>query len=104
MVFFFCQCNSDANAFAMPSSQYNPLDEPSPLGLSLRKSPSLLDLIQMRLSQSQSSGSTAQAENLSSEVKKEAKAAATTDKLKASNFPASILRIGHWEVFLISFI
>ncbi|XWS73130.1 hypothetical protein CRYUN_Cryun02cG0098800 [Craigia yunnanensis] len=91
------QWNSDANAFPIPSSQYNPLDEPSPLGLSLRKSPSLLDLIQMRLSQSQSSGSAAQAENLSSDVKKEAKAAATTDKLKASNFPASILRIGHWE-------
>ncbi|XVE98624.1 hypothetical protein REPUB_Repub03eG0122500 [Reevesia pubescens] len=91
------QWNSDANAFPIPPSQYNPLDEPSPLGLRLRKSPSLLDLIQMRLSQSQSSGSAAQAENLSSEVKTEAKAAATTDKLKASNFPASILRIGHWE-------
>lgn len=24
--------------------------------------------------------------------------AATTDKLKASNFPASVLRIGTWEV------
>ncbi|XWS70874.1 hypothetical protein CRYUN_Cryun03dG0086400 [Craigia yunnanensis] len=91
------QWNSDATAFPIPSTQYNPLDEPSPLGLSLRKSPSLLDLIQMRLSQFHSSGSAAQAENLSSEVKKEAKAAATTDKLKASNFPASILRIGHWE-------
>ncbi|XP_022755353.1 uncharacterized protein LOC111303387 isoform X2 [Durio zibethinus] len=91
------QWNSDANAFPIPSSQYNPLDEPSPLGLRLRKSPSLLDLIQMRLSQSQSSGLAAQAETLSSEVKKEVKAAATTDKLKASNFPASILRIGHWE-------
>lgn len=56
----------------------------------------------MRLSQSQSSGSAAQAENLSSEVKKEAKASASAsasvDKLKASNFPASILRIGKWEV------
>ena len=30
---------------------YNPLNEPSPLGLRLRKSPSLLDLIQMKLSQ-----------------------------------------------------
>ncbi|XP_022749490.1 uncharacterized protein LOC111298968 isoform X2 [Durio zibethinus] len=91
------QSNSDANPFPIPPSQYNPLDEPSPLGLRLRKSPSLLDLIQMRLSQSQSSGSAVQAENLSSEVKKEAKAAASADKLKASNFPASILRIGHWE-------
>ncbi|XVE63480.1 hypothetical protein DITRI_Ditri07aG0023900 [Diplodiscus trichospermus] len=93
------QWNSDANAFPVPPSQYNPLDEPSPLGLRLRKSPSLLDLIQMRLSQSQNSGSgsAAQAANLSSEVKKEAKAAASNDKLKASNFSASILRIGSWE-------
>ncbi|XP_007013889.2 PREDICTED: uncharacterized protein LOC18589028 isoform X1 [Theobroma cacao] len=91
------QWNSDVNAFPIPPSLYNPLDEPSPLGLRLRKSPSLLDLIQMRLSQSQSSSSAAEAENLSSGVKKEAKAAVTTDKLKASNFPASILRIGHWE-------
>ncbi|XWS16958.1 hypothetical protein CRYUN_Cryun33cG0026400 [Craigia yunnanensis] len=91
------QWNSDANAFPIPPSQYNPLDEPSPLGLSLRKSPSLLDLIQMRLSQSQGSGSAAQAENLNSEVKKEAKAGVPADKLKAANFPASILRIGRWE-------
>jgi hypothetical protein len=32
------------------------LDEPSPLGLRLRKSPSLLDLIQMKLSQEKSAG------------------------------------------------
>ncbi|XP_038998945.1 uncharacterized protein LOC120124305 isoform X2 [Hibiscus syriacus] len=76
------------------NSEFNLLDEPSPLGLTLRKSPSLLDLIQMRLSQSQSSGSSSQAEVLSSGAK-EAKHAA--DKLKASNFPASILRIGNWE-------
>ncbi|XP_038992899.1 uncharacterized protein LOC120116492 isoform X2 [Hibiscus syriacus] len=93
----FQQWNSDANAFPIPPAQYNPLDEPSPLGLKLRKSPSLLDLIQMRLSQSQASGSAAEAENSNSGVKKESKAAAATDKLKASNFPASILRIGHWE-------
>lgn len=48
----------------------------------------------MRLSQG--------AENVNPVVKKESKASApvssTTDKLKASNFPASILRIGRWEV------
>ncbi|KAK8602024.1 hypothetical protein V6N13_058312 [Hibiscus sabdariffa] len=87
--------NSESNVFPIPPSQYNPLAEPSPLGLTLRKSPSLLDLIQMRLSQSQTSGSVAQSEVLSSGVKKEAKHA--VDKLKASNFPASILRIGKWE-------
>ncbi|KAL8099109.1 hypothetical protein AgCh_031695 [Apium graveolens] len=42
---------SGTTAFPVPPSQYNPLDEPSPLGLRLRKSPSLLDLIQMRLCQ-----------------------------------------------------
>ncbi|KAK8695287.1 hypothetical protein V6N13_000453 [Hibiscus sabdariffa] len=87
--------NSESNVFPIPPSQYNPLGEPSPLGLTLRKSPSLLDLIQMRLSQSQSCCSAAQAEVLGSGVKKEAKH--TADKLKASNFPASLLRIGNWE-------
>ncbi|TYI68747.1 hypothetical protein E1A91_D08G109600v1 [Gossypium mustelinum] len=91
------QWSYDGNAFPILPAQYNPLDEPSPLGLKLRKSPSLLDLIQMRLSQSQSGSSAAQAESLNSGVKKESKAVAATDKLKASNFPASILRIGHWE-------
>ncbi|KAJ0089881.1 hypothetical protein Patl1_14492 [Pistacia atlantica] len=89
--------NNDNNndAYPIPPSQYNPLDEPSPLGLRLRKSPSLLDLIQMRLSQ-------APENNLNPVVKKESKAVAAassgaTDKLKASNFPASLLRIGRWE-------
>lgn len=57
----------------------------------------------MRLSQSQSGSSAAQADSLNSGVKKESKAVAATDKLKASNFPASILRIGHWEVPFIIF-
>ncbi|CAN6482235.1 unnamed protein product [Victoria cruziana] len=80
---------------------YNPLNEPSPLGLRLRKSPSLLDLIQMRLSQ----GDTAtfgvdDSENLDPIKKRDLKGSVTsgtTDKLKASNFPASLLRIGSWE-------
>ncbi|XP_043817581.1 uncharacterized protein LOC110626720 isoform X2 [Manihot esculenta] len=64
----------------------NPLDEPSPLGLRLKKSPSLLDLIQMKLSQQNT-------------IKKDHKATSSTatDKLKASNFPASLLKIGSWE-------
>ncbi|WZZ18400.1 hypothetical protein YC2023_111489 [Brassica napus] len=65
----------------------NLLDEPSPLGLSLRKSPSLQDLIQMRLSQSVKKETIA---NASSVV-------GTVEKLKASNFPATVLRIGQWE-------
>ncbi|KAF2316976.1 hypothetical protein GH714_009555 [Hevea brasiliensis] len=89
-----------ANAFPVPPAQYNPLEEPSPLGLRLRKSPSLLDLIQMRLSQGVSSmPGTQPTDNNNLEVKesKTSTASGTTDKLKASNFPASILRIGSWE-------
>lgn len=74
----------------MLPTKLNLLEEPSPLGLSLRKSPSLQDLIQTRLSQSVG-------------VKKESVGFAsslvgTVEKLKASNFPATILRIGQWEV------
>ncbi|CAA3010921.1 Hypothetical predicted protein [Olea europaea subsp. europaea] len=81
--------------FPIQASHYNPLDEPSPLGLRLRKSPSLLELIQMKLSQPK-------APNVASHGhgKKELKGGASsgsTDKLKASNFPASVLRIGTWE-------
>uniref|UniRef100_A0A2N9HM97 TRF2/HOY1 PH-like domain-containing protein n=1 Tax=Fagus sylvatica TaxID=28930 RepID=A0A2N9HM97_FAGSY len=96
------QWSSGTNAYPIPPSQYNPLDEPSPLGLRLRKSPSLLELIQMKLSQGSgsSTGGAAQGENLNSIVKKESKGTAVsgpTDKLKASNFPASLLKIGSWE-------
>ncbi|KAG8093770.1 hypothetical protein GUJ93_ZPchr0012g21769 [Zizania palustris] len=79
---------------------HNVLDEPSPLGLRLRKSPSLLDLIQMRLSQANSAGQSL-ADNCSSEPskKKDLKSGTLTagERLKASNFPANILRIGTWE-------
>lgn len=82
-------------SFPVSPSQFNPLDEPSPLGLRLRKSPSLLDLIQMRLAEGNSSskfGSDAKKANKST-----AAAPTATDKLKASNFPASLLKIGTWE-------
>nr|XP_043607185.1 uncharacterized protein LOC122579138 [Erigeron canadensis] len=80
-------------SFAVSPAQFNPLDEPSPLGLRLRKTPSLLDLIQMRLSEGNATKNGA-------DVKKGIKstpASAPTDKLKASNFPASLLKIGTWE-------
>jgi len=90
--------------FAITTSQYNPLDEPSPLGLRLRKSPSLLDLIQMKLSQGSSSTlGSAPGDHFSSQGKANTKGSGpsgTTDKLKASNFSASLLRIGCWEVNL----
>lgn len=55
----------------------------------------------MKLSQ----GTAQQNENVSSGVKRESRAAtAAADKLKASNFPASLLRIGSWEVYLRFFV
>lgn len=77
------------------------LDDPSPLGLRLRKSPSLVDLIQMRLSQANAAAASSfgslQAGN-EKEQKSSAVSGSTPDKMKASNFPMSLLRIGSWEV------
>lgn len=79
----------------LQSTHVNPLDEPSPLGLTLRKTPSLLDLIQVKLSQGDPafSGQAAgrRRDGMSSAAHN------NPDKLKASNFPVSILRIGTWE-------
>ncbi|KAJ7962726.1 ATP-dependent DNA helicase [Quillaja saponaria] len=86
--------SSSYDSFPIPPTEYNPLEEPSPLGLRLRKSPSLLDLIQMRLSQE----NTSKVATVNKKDRKGNKASGTMDnKLKASNFPASILRIGSWE-------
>ena len=83
----------------------NVLDEPSPLGLRLKKSPSLLDLIQMRLSQASNVGESSM-DNSGSELskKKDNKSGmSTAERLKASNFPANILKIGTWEVRFFNF-
>ncbi|OEL30710.1 hypothetical protein BAE44_0008271 [Dichanthelium oligosanthes] len=77
------------------------LDEPSPLGLRLRKSPSLLDLIQMKLSQAKSAGEQFPVHNSISDTtkKKDVKSGAPTanEKRKASNFNGNVLKIGNWE-------
>ena len=74
---------------------FNPLGEPSPIGLTLKKSPSFLDLIHMKLSQ----------QNTSNPMLSTKPGSVAADKLKASNFPASYLKIGNWEVCqLISFL
>ncbi|KAK7255088.1 hypothetical protein RIF29_28491 [Crotalaria pallida] len=87
---------SSEDSFPVPPSLYNPLDEPSPLGLRLRKSPSLLDLIQMRLSQQDDDDDRRIA--LKKDHKGVKGSGATADsKLKASNFPATVLKIGTWE-------
>uniref|UniRef100_A0A1J3CPB9 TRF2/HOY1 PH-like domain-containing protein n=1 Tax=Noccaea caerulescens TaxID=107243 RepID=A0A1J3CPB9_NOCCA len=85
--------SNGTNVSLMLPTKLNLLEEPSPLGLSLRKSPSLQDLIQRRLSQSVAVGSGVKKESIgfaSSLV-------GTVEKLKASNFPATILKIGQWE-------
>lgn len=95
-----------ATVSSQNAGQYNPLDEPSPLGLRLRKSPSLLELIQMKISLANAAATSScitDSEDLETRKKKDRKwnstGSGTTDKLKASNFPASILRIGTWEVY-----
>ncbi|KAG9152420.1 hypothetical protein Leryth_015824 [Lithospermum erythrorhizon] len=76
------------------SSQYNRLNEPSPLGLRLRKSPSLLELIQTGLSQA---STPTKAGGHGKRDHKGASSSSSIEKLKASNFTASVLRIGSWE-------
>ncbi|XP_010438134.1 PREDICTED: uncharacterized protein LOC104721765 [Camelina sativa] len=104
--------SSGGSSSPMVPAKYNPLDEPSPLGLSLRKSPSLLELIQMRLTHcGDPKSETMPGCAVGSGVKKESKgigaasaasvgstlAPGSIEKLKASNFPASLLKIGQWE-------
>ncbi|KAF7107276.1 hypothetical protein CFC21_107923 [Triticum aestivum] len=78
---------------------HNVLDEPSPLGLRLKKSPSLLDLIQMRLSQANSDAGQSTTDNAEPSKKKDLKSgtSSASERLKASNFPASVLKIGTWK-------
>ncbi|KAJ8774213.1 hypothetical protein K2173_009644 [Erythroxylum novogranatense] len=84
-------CKLDYSLQTSQGGLYNPLEEPSPLGLRLKKSPSFLDMIQMKLSQQKTN-------MLSALSKKNHKASSNSnDKLKASNFPASLLKIGTWE-------
>ncbi|KAL7193544.1 hypothetical protein ACSBR2_025199 [Camellia fascicularis] len=87
------QFSSGENEFPIPTSQYNPLDEPSPLGL-----------LQMRPTQGNvSSVTSAPSGNLSLRDRKDVKGtatSATTIKLKALNFRALLLRIGQWEEIL----
>ncbi|KAL8149649.1 uncharacterized protein LOC141706425 [Apium graveolens] len=93
--------SSRSMQFQVSAAQFNLLDEPGPLGLKLRKSPSLLDLIQRKLSGADTSfvGNTA-CENSKVKEKKNVRTSAaskSTDKLKPSKFFASFLRIGSWK-------
>ena len=64
------------------------------MGLKLKKTPSFLDLIQMKLCQEKS---VSLAKTLPRRDKEED--FKQIDKLKASNFPATLLKIGTWEVY-----
>lgn len=75
----------------------DPLDETRPLGLSLRKSQSLVDLIQQNLDQKDQSSVGEQTFEENIKAKGMAAADSQHDKLKASNFPACYLKIGKWE-------
>jgi hypothetical protein len=60
-----------------------------PLGLKFSKTSSFEDILEITLSQENSGQSAAQA-----------KANSDSEKLKASNFLALVLRIGSWEVLI----
>lgn len=86
---------------SVQACQFNPLNEPSPLGLSLRKSPSLLDLIQKKLSQFEDMDSE-RSDDMTLDCKVQTAngihvSHAEKDKLKAANFPASMLQVGTWK-------
>lgn len=92
---------------SVPQAQCNPLEEPSPLGLTLKKTPSLLDLITYQL-QHNANAQAAESENSGQGLGKARigkclapTGSAAQDKLKASNFPASTLKIGTWEVGIL---
>nr|XP_010938291.1 uncharacterized protein LOC105057391 [Elaeis guineensis]XP_010938292.1 uncharacterized protein LOC105057391 [Elaeis guineensis] len=76
-------------------------EEPSPLGLILRKTPSFLDLLQMRLSQKKITPLNEPTSSTRIAKQKTRNDKCNTQpipmKWKASNFPASKLKIGSWE-------
>lgn len=90
-------------------------EESIPLGLTLRKTPSFLNLIEMKLSQGSACERT---QNIDSELRSSPMkmvqestssqrvnpsyynftSQPISEKLKASNFPADLLKIGSWKV------
>ena len=83
------------------------IHSPGPLGLNLTKSPSFLELIQKKLAHAAKVKRTQATENVPCYDAMHSKSAATkgmkpSKKLQASNFQASLLRIGDWEVDSLS--
>lgn len=95
----------EASAVSTHDNSLNPMDENSPLGLKLRKSPSLLDLVQLSLSCRKNQEGLGYVDTVKSiqnarEIENQRCMVVHTsaaDKKKATNFSASILRIGSWE-------
>lgn len=83
-------------------------DETPPLGLKLKKTPSFLNLVEMKLSKRRKASPTEPTERKSVKPEKTKVrndnygVSHTHDKLKASNFPALFLKVGSWEVVFLS--
>lgn len=70
----------------------------SPLGLTLRKTPSFVDLVHKTLAKGKEK---VRSMEMNLELKsKSSQTKRNSEKVKASNFPAKLLRIGTWQVFL----
>ncbi|KAK1414033.1 hypothetical protein QVD17_29771 [Tagetes erecta] len=67
------------------------LKEPCPLGLRIKQSRSFLELLQATFSQAYTAGTSKK------DVKARGVISSPVDKLKATNFPALLLKIGQWE-------
>ncbi|KAG6527414.1 hypothetical protein ZIOFF_009513 [Zingiber officinale] len=90
----------DASTSCEQTLYNNMLGEPGPLGLRPRKSWSIADMIQMMLSQAKVGKTLCFTSSNGSEVGEQSDFSASSSslsKIKASNFPASLLRIGTWE-------
>lgn len=109
MLFFFCILLYSpllSHYFLLYLQEVDPSKESSPLGLTLTKTPSFIDLVEMKLSQTRSkSCSIEKHQALVQETKTDnfvPQPMSDREKLKASNFPALLLKIGSWEVIVSS--
>ncbi|GMP39987.1 hypothetical protein CsSME_00010616 [Camellia sinensis var. sinensis] len=84
--------NSASKRMKIFSESNHQKEETSPLGLTLRKTPSFVNLVEMKLSQARGSSS-----SIDGYRAKMDDSQPIVEKLKASNFPASLLKIGTWE-------
>ncbi|KAG6527402.1 hypothetical protein ZIOFF_009501 [Zingiber officinale] len=90
----------DASTLCEQTLYNNVLGEPGPLGLRPRKSRSIADMIQMMLSHAKAGKTLCFTSSNGSEVGEQSDFSASSSslrKIKASNFPTSLLRIGTWE-------